>query len=98
MAPASAPPVTLAPGSVVAQRFTLQRLAGRGGMAVVFQARDERTERPVALKLLHAPGSVEAVRRFTREAQLLASLRHPGIVSYVDHGLTADQQPFLAME
>jgi hypothetical protein len=67
-------------------------------MAVVFQARDERTERPVALKLLHAPGSVEAVRRFTREAQLLASLRHPGIVSYVDHGLTADQQPFLAME
>ncbi|HYH97697.1 serine/threonine-protein kinase, partial [Hyalangium sp.] len=67
-------------------------------MGVVFLARDEHTGLPVALKLLHAPGNSEVARRFTREAQLLAALRHPGIVSYVAHGLTEEGQPFLAME
>lgn len=68
-------------------------------MGVVFQALDERTGSLVALKLLHAPDRGEGVtRRFAREAQVLASLRHPGIVSYVAHGLTEHEQPFLAME
>jgi serine/threonine protein kinase/tetratricopeptide (TPR) repeat protein len=98
MPPVSLLPDTLVPGAIVAQRFTLQRLAGRGGMGLVFQARDEQTGQSVALKLLHAPGNAEVTRRFAREAQLLASLRHPGIVSYVAHGLTEEEQPFLAME
>ncbi len=89
--------VSLAPGSIVAQRFTLQRVAGRGGMGLVFLARDEHTGLPVALKLLHAPGDSDVARRFAREAQILTSLRHPGIVSYVAHGIT-EGQPFLAME
>jgi hypothetical protein len=67
-------------------------------MGFVFLARDEHTGLPVALKLLHAPSSPEGARRFAREAQLLSSLRHPGIVSYVAHGLTEQGQPFLAME
>jgi tetratricopeptide (TPR) repeat protein len=88
----------LAPGASFAQRFTIQRLAARGGMGAVYLARDEHTRLPVALKLLQSPESVEATHRFAREAQLLASLRHPGIVSYVAHGLPTDGQPFLAME
>ncbi|KFE70597.1 serine/threonine-protein kinase PknK [Hyalangium minutum] len=88
----------LAPGAVVARRFTLQRLAGRGGMGVVYQARDEHTGLPIALKLLQASSDSDAARRFAREAQILTSLRHPGIVSYVAHGLTEEHQPFLAME
>lgn len=88
----------LSVGSVVAQRFTLQRLAGRGGMGVVFLARDELTGLPVALKLLQATSDSDSARRFTREAQILTSLRHPGIVSYVAHGVTEERQPFLAME
>jgi hypothetical protein len=67
-------------------------------MGSVFLARDEHTGLPVALKLLHAQSSPDGVRRFAREAQLLSALRHPGIVSYVAHGLTEQGQPFLAME
>ncbi len=67
-------------------------------MGFVYQARDLVTEGTVALKLLHARGESEAAQRFVREAQVLSELRHPGIVSYVAHGLTEEQQPFLAME
>jgi serine/threonine protein kinase len=94
---ASAPPFSLAPGSIVAQRFTLQHLAGYGGMSVVFLARDEHTGLPVALKLLQSSGDSDVARRFAREARILTSLSHPGIVSYVAHGLS-EGQPFLAME
>ncbi|HEX8704120.1 MAG TPA: protein kinase, partial [Myxococcaceae bacterium] len=86
------------PGTLVAGRFSVQRVAGRGGMGSVYQARDTSTGHTVALKLMHAPGPSVAARRFVREAQVLSELRHPGIVSYVAHGLTDDGQPFLAME
>ncbi|MBX3270106.1 MAG: protein kinase [Sandaracinaceae bacterium] len=84
------------PGDVVAERFLLESIAGQGGMGVVFRALDRATGKPVALKVmtLHVAG---AVARFDREARLLASLDHPGIVRYVAHG--AEQyQPWLAME
>ncbi len=67
-------------------------------MGIVFQARDEHTGHIVALKLLNALSHPESARRFTREAELLSALRHPGIVSYVAHGVADDEQPFLAME
>ncbi len=85
-------------GTVFADRFIIERPAGRGGMGSVFRARDAVTGGTVALKLLHSTGSPEALRRFTREAELLAELRHPGIVSYVAHGVAEGDQPFLAME
>ncbi len=92
------PPV-LPPGSVVASRFVIEQHAGRGGMGSVFQARDRLgSDQLVALKLLHATGDSKALLRFTREAELLAELRHPGIVTYVAHGVADDRQPFLAME
>jgi tetratricopeptide (TPR) repeat protein/predicted Ser/Thr protein kinase len=67
-------------------------------MGVVYQAHDARSGRTVALKLLHAFPSTEAIARFVREAEVLAGLRHDGIVAYVAHGATQDEQPFLAME
>jgi serine/threonine protein kinase len=42
--------------------------------------------------------SPEALARFSREASVLAELRHPGIVSYVSHGQADNGLPFLAME
>jgi tetratricopeptide (TPR) repeat protein len=90
--------MTFPPGTLVAGRFSVMRLAGRGGMGSVYQARDTSTGQTVALKLMHAPGPSVASRRFQREAQVLSALRHPGIVSYVAHGVTDDGQPFLAME
>ncbi|HYH95586.1 serine/threonine-protein kinase [Hyalangium sp.] len=87
----------LAPGTLLADRFTVEALAGHGGMGTVYRALDARSGRRVALKLLHAVTSPEAVYRFNREAVLLAELRHPAIVSYVAHGSTRRGQPFLAM-
>src|SRR5687767_5590708 len=89
---------TLAPGSMLAGRFTLESLAGRGGMGSVYRARDMNTGQIVALKLLHPVEQAEALQRFSREAELLSELRHPGIVSHVAHGLLGPGQPFLAME
>ena len=88
----------LAPGTVVAGRFTVRQQAGRGGMGVVYQAQDAVSGRTVALKLLHTSTNSEVTQRFTREAEVLSRLRHPGIVSYVAHGLAHEGQPFLAME
>ncbi|WP_224245973.1 protein kinase domain-containing protein [Hyalangium gracile] len=84
-------------GTLLAGRFLLQQLAGRGGMGSIFRAVDTTSDRPVAVKLMHAADS-EAARRFTREARLLSELRHPGVVSYVAHGVTEEGQPFLVME
>ena len=87
------------PSSLFANRFEIQGTAGSGGMGTVYRARDHYSSALVALKLLHrgTVGSDEA-ERFTREAQLLAELRHPNIVAYVAHGQTLDGQRFLAME
>ncbi|PTL80481.1 serine/threonine-protein kinase PknK [Vitiosangium sp. GDMCC 1.1324] len=92
-------PVGIPPlGSVIAGRFVLEALAGRGGMGFIFRTTDSATGRTVALKLMHAITSPEAVYRFNREAFLLSELRHPGIVSYVHHGQAKGGLPFLAME
>ncbi|WP_257458620.1 serine/threonine-protein kinase [Archangium lipolyticum] len=92
------PGVPLSRGKSVAGRFTIEDLAGRGGMGFVYRARDSLSGRPVALKFLHVIDSPEVAYRFNREAMLLSSLCHPGIVSYVAHGTTEAGQPFLAME
>src|SRR4051812_43233332 len=87
----------MVPGDVVAQRFELERVAGRGGMGVVFRARDRVTGEPVAVKLLH-DASPDLADRLEREAGVLAQLSHPGIVRHVAHGATATGQAYLAME
>ena len=86
----------LTEGEVVADRFVVERLAGRGGMGVVYRAFDRRTEGPVALKIMTRSGGDD--ERFAREARVLADLSHPAIVRYVSHGTTATGALFLAME
>ncbi|WP_437751807.1 serine/threonine-protein kinase [Sorangium sp. So ce1389] len=86
-------------GSLVAGRFLIEALARKGGMGEVFRARDVTTGAPVALKLLHAEAErPEEAERFLREARLLSSLKHPGIVEYLAHGKAQDGRPFIAME
>jgi tetratricopeptide (TPR) repeat protein len=85
------------PGDVVAERFELETIAGSGGMGTVFRARDRLTGDPVGLKVLRFSGELD-VRRFAREARMLAEARHPGIVRYVAHGTTPNGEPWLAME
>src|SRR4051812_35247890 len=89
----------LSRGALFAGRFQIEYAAGTGGMGTVYRACDLTSQRPVALKLLQSvSSSAQDSDRFLREAQLLAELRHPGIVSYVAHGQTGDGQRYLAME
>src|SRR5206468_8958985 len=68
--------------SAVAGRYSLERELGRGGMGVVYLAREVRLDRPVAIKLLPPELAAHEVlrNRFMREAQTAARLSHPYIV------------------
>jgi serine/threonine protein kinase len=84
-------------GDLVDKRFRIEAWAGAGGMGTVYRGRDERDGSVVAVKVLGAQ-ELSAVERFSREAALLAELRHAGIVRYVAHGRTSDGAYYLAME
>lgn len=82
---------------VIDERFTIEQLAGFGGMGQVYRARDRRSGELVALKVMHDAESLE-IGRFTREAQVLATVSHPGIVRYIDSGITSEGEHYLVME
>ncbi len=89
----------LAHGDFVGRYSVLSRL-GRGGMGVIYKAYDPRLDRNIALKLLrHGRGHdpARADLRLLREAQTLAKLKHPNIVTVHDAGLT-NLGVFIAME
>jgi serine/threonine protein kinase len=78
--------------------YRIVRRLGEGGMGVVFEAFDERLERPVALKLLrHDAADPSAGERLIREARVAARVVHPLICQVYDLGEAADR-PFIAME
>ena len=71
----------------LADRYTVVREIGRGGMAVVYLAQDLRHNRPVALKILLADeASPHAPERFQREIFFAARLQHPHILTVFDSG------------
>jgi serine/threonine protein kinase len=81
-------------------RYTIRELIGAGGMGEVFAAHDPILNRMVALKMLKpsvAGASFEARARFEREAQAMARLNHPNVVSVFDVGEVGDRV-FVAME
>jgi serine/threonine-protein kinase len=71
-------------GSLVLNRFLIERRIGSGGFGVVYEAWDGRLERPVAVKAIEQQG--ETGRRVLREAQAAARLNHPGIVTLYELG------------
>src|SRR6266550_2425735 len=73
-------------------RFQVVRILGKGGMGTVYLARDERLERPVAVKVLHTEdlATDERRTRFMREARTAASIRHPNIATIYEVGETAE--------
>lgn len=92
--PGVLPPADIVPG------YRIESELGRGGQGVVYRATQVAARRPVALKLL-ARGVFAGDRqrrRLAREIEVLASLRHPGVVTVHDGGVTADGRPWLAME
>ncbi len=79
--------------------YRVEELIGAGGMGAVYRATQLSLGRAVALKILppNVSDDPQFVRRFHREAEVLASLNHPGIVQIFDRG-EADERYFLVME
>lgn len=93
------------------KRYQLLYALGAGGMGVVYRAQDRLTGQPVALKrVLLAPQNLTFNSRsaqddtnslllaLAQEFRLLASLRHPNIISVLDYGFDAERQPYFTME
>ena len=80
-------------------RYDLQKELGRGGMGVVYLARDKQLDRPVALKFLGSlvDDSEEFRERFVREARTAAKISHPNIVSIYDIS-ASEGRAYIAME
>jgi serine/threonine protein kinase/tetratricopeptide (TPR) repeat protein len=73
--------------TVLADRYTIERELGRGGMATVYLAQDLKHHRPVALKVLHPQvAAVLGSDRFLREIDTAATLNHPHILPLFDSG------------
>ena len=92
------PKESLQKGITVAERYTIIEELGRGGMGVVYKAKDTKLKRTVALKFLppeltHIP---EVHERFTREAQAAAALDHPNICTVYEFDQAKDTN-FISM-
>lgn len=89
------------PGSVLAGRYELGGVIGRGGSADVYRAEDRVLSRAVAVKVLReATHGASERERFVAEARTVANLGHHGLVTVLDAGISDAQaeQPFLVME
>jgi serine/threonine protein kinase len=90
----------VARGVVVAGRYRLEREIGEGGMGVVWAARDLRTRRSVALKVIRGSSHshAELRRRFRREARAASAVVHPNVVQVLDVFDLSEDSPVLVME
>lgn len=99
----SAPPLP-ATDVVLGGRYRLGALIGRGGMAAVYRAKDERLGRDVAIKLFGtAAGGGEEAEQIRNEVGVLAGLNHPNLVTVFDAGIetetgASDRRAYLVME
>ena len=81
-------------------KYRLERLLGKGGMGAVYEARDLRLDRSVAVKILlgRAFGQQASLRRFRREARAAAQVSHPNIVNVYDVGALEGEGAYIVME
>lgn len=83
-------------GTIIAGRYKVEKMIGRGGMADVYQGTDTVLQREIAVKLL-TDRSEMVRKRFLREAQSMAHLNHQNIVSVYDAG-EDEEQLYIVME
>lgn len=86
-------------GRIIGERYRVEQIVARGGMATVYLAIDLRLERKVALKIIHPhlANDVSFRDKFIREARIAAKLSHPNLVNVFDQGEDGDMA-FMAME
>ena len=87
-------------GTVIADRYRLISVLGKGGMGIVFVAQHIALEREVALKFLRGALANDPVvlKRFQREARAASAIKHPGIVDVTDFGEDRDHGVYYVME
>jgi serine/threonine-protein kinase len=87
-------------GTVLAGKYRVTRLLGRGGMGAVFAAQHEMLGEEVAVKLMLAEAmrEPEAVKRFVNEARAAAKIRGEHVVRVLDVGVLDDGRPYISME
>lgn len=92
-------PLTLEPGTLVAERFRIVELLGRGAMGSVYRVEQVFLNKQFALKVLNGLiVSSNTVRRFQNEAKTASRLDHPNLAKAIDFGLIEGNHPFLIME
>jgi serine/threonine-protein kinase len=94
--PASAP--ASLEGQIIAGKWRVLGVLGRGGMGVVYEAQNIAIGKRVALKFIEAGADPEACRRFQREAEAASAVESAHIVEVFDSGTTEQGQPYLVME
>ncbi|MGC8642682.1 MAG: serine/threonine-protein kinase [Isosphaeraceae bacterium] len=84
----------------VTGRYRLLARIGRGGMGVVYRARDDVLDRELAVKVIRddCRGDPRCLHRFLEEARIAGRLQHPGVVPVYDVGHLGDLRPFFAMK
>lgn len=90
-------PLSFAAGTTVAHRYSIVRVLGRGGMSIVYEAKDLELQETVALKLFTQATNEEAIERFKQEIKLARQLIHDNIIRVYDLGTTLGAR-FLTME
>jgi eukaryotic-like serine/threonine-protein kinase len=94
------PPPPVAIGELVANKYRVERVLGRGGMGVVVAALHEQLAQRVAIKMLlpEAEASPNALARFTREARAAATIRGEHVARVLDVGELPGGAPYIVME
>ena len=97
-APAMVPSHEVQPGQTLDNRFLIEEVLSRSGMASIFKAKDIKTGQTVALKIPHMQfeSDVAFFSRFQREAEIGKQLNHPNILKFYD--VPEQSRPYIAME
>jgi serine/threonine protein kinase len=88
---------------IIGERYRLTQKIGKGGFGVVYLAHDIKLhDRPVVIKVLAKNAAAQhqdwRLLKFRQEAEALARINHPGVVSVLDRGDLSDGRPYLVME
>jgi serine/threonine protein kinase len=87
-------------GGVLVETYRIERLIAEGSMGSVYEARHLRIPKRFAVKFLRIglEDNAEAVQRFRREAEVVATLEHPNVVGLYDYNVGADGVPYIVLE
>ncbi|HEX7604078.1 MAG TPA: protein kinase, partial [Polyangiaceae bacterium] len=96
--PAVASSTPLAPGDVLADKYRIEGVIGKGGMGVIYAGTNVQLDQRVAVKVLAASADDETVARFTREARTLAKLQDEHVSRVIDLGTSDLHGPFMVLE